>query len=728
MVDGYLQKAQMADKELSTEEALALISAPREPVVTTAPLGSQLLESFGRGSYGSTVGLLDALTSAKTYAPLVNPQTYKDIGQYVYDQPLQAIESGARTIGRGSTQTAAALASAPYGAALGMWAGGLKGALAGGMATGATGGAAGGLLWDKIMQSAGFDPATTSEQDINKLAEETGALLSGEAFTRGAGRALKSASNVLIPGVAQTEKQVAAQIAAGNELKAQGVNESDLYNAIAKREKLSEVNPAAKNLSTAELTGNQNLAILEDQLQKQPATAITTANAKTLATNEADDLIGKIADFSGVNLATRGKSIQSQFRSKRRAALDEASKPFTGPLKDIEVRVGGLTKNVDDALAPWMQEGKAPLNKEVSSIVDELKTIAEPTPITKTQVSGAIPEYGVSGTKTTTEIGTTLPSTTVGSLQNLRSRALKVARTSKLRDVKAQALDVADAITKQIEFGLDAESVFKQTPGLKAEWQNGNQQYRDTMELYYRSPLAKAMNKVNGEDVINALKKSEAIKNFQDVFGNITPEVVSGPQRSLLSSVLKKYKTLKTPESKVRFLEDNRKLFEGTGVWPSMQNVIDYHQSTIGTKALVPSGARLESLPLSQAAQKGISGTPYVPNRTGPITNLILGTSTLGGIPAVMNKMAKSKAAKLTEKAGLIGQELSKSINPDYAQKLVSLANIADQQAKFKRGYSPYAVLSSALNAARPSEEQVQTPINQSQELSTEEALALLGQ
>ena len=714
----------MANRELTTEEALALLQGAA-PKPTNAGLGNQLFESFGRGARGSTVGLVDALTSAETYKPLIQPETYTQLGKYVYEQPLQAIESGARTIGRGALGTAGALVSAPVGAAMGLRTGA---PLTGALTAGATGGAAGGLLFDKIAQAIGVDPQTTAEEDVKKLAEETGAFVSGDLFMRGTGKALKSVSNKLIPGVAENQKDVAAQIAAGNELKAQGINSYELDGLIEQKNELAATNPAMRNLTTAELTDNQNLAILEDQLQKGPATTIATTNKKMAAMKEADQLVTNLADFARVNPAERGNKIRSEFRTRRKAAIEKASEPFKGPLQKIDISVGGLTSEIDDALSPWMQEGKAPLNKEVASVVSEIKSIAEPAPIVKTTTTGAIPEYGVAGVTTAETIGSGLPQASVGSLHNLRSRMLKLARTSKQKDVKAQALDVADVITKRIERGLEVEGVLKDNPTLKAEWQLGNEQYRSTMDLYYRSPLAKAMNKANPEDVIKALKKSEVINNFQDVFGNLTSESITGPRRDLLAGVLKKYTTLKTPESKIKFLEDNRTLFENTGVWPSLRNALDYYQKTTGVTGMIPKGATGKSISLSEAAQKGIAAQEYAPKTTGPLTKLILGTTTLGTIPYVLDKVAKSKAAQLTQQSSRIGQELSKAMTPEYASKLIKLANVADQKAAFKKGYSPYALMSSALNAARTSEEPQMQPVTQQRELTTEEALALLGQ
>jgi hypothetical protein len=664
----------MADESnnshLSDEELLDRLNKAASTSSKPSESSPGVISSFGKGLFETgPEQLVSGVKTAANLAKALNPAL---LLQMIYSQKLEAptsqdIETAARNVGRPAMQLAGALTTG--GLALPTGPGAIPAA--------AAGAAGGGLLFDKLLQTLGIDQTPTPQEEANKLAEEFGSNLSGELITRGLGKVPQvlgkgkiatqlAAEKIAGPGSALATKleeiktgtsPEAIQATAGQELKNLGQTEEGLSSAAIQKQELAKQNPAMANLTTAEVTGSPELAILEKELSTASSTGLATQKATQAATTQADELITNLSKAKTVNKATTGEDVQKLFKEKRKEVGKQVGDPFKGEIMQQAASPKGAASEVEDALSSWRQEGRAPVDSKVEKIADDLKAL-------DSGVEVPAENFGTKAGYKPPQPKLEVPDTTVGALHNIRSRALSVARETKNTQVKAQALAVADVASNKIESALGKSS---------PEWKTMNANYRDYMDLYYRGKAAKTLGgkAIDPEKFWGKLRTSSGVEDFQKIFGGLHPESLHPANANFVDTIVSTYPKTGTVAAKMKWIESNRPALEKTGLWDSFQKSKDYFEKVTNAKA--QAGAlNLEHLPISERSKTLLQGKSQKLQALGDL--LLAGIYPKVGIPKAIYDLALAKRhAKI---GNLLSNELSKAKNPAYAAQLVQKADI----------------------------------------------------
>jgi len=509
----------------------------------------------------------------------------------------------------------------------------------------------------------------------------------GRIAGKGVSKIATSLADYLGP---QTEE--AAQRLVGKEI-SRIASPGELLEAAQTKEALTKVLPA-QNLTTAELTGIDELAQAERLLKTQPA---GDANIKFAATakQKLDDINQsalQLTDLGDPNPKRAGEAARSLLQGAEERQRKAASELFTEEVKSIPVPVKGLAKEAKKSFIRFFPES------DINTADNELwnlyeKLIEETAPKGKLKKGEAI-------------------TTTVGRLQELRSAILDVGRRAQdgTRD-ESFANSLSEIIAKQIDAVEGTESLST----ARAAWREYKQRWFFD-ESGQRAPLNKVLRKQSPEDIIAEVSKKSAVSDeYAKVLGGLEP--------NKLATEMADFANKETVDEKLKWIRDKRAIYVDSPIWPLVQGWEDILKRTqtaaksADVPALSPSNIDVQAKSLIRALGGESRVLPSSP--ADAVTISALGnvarsgiTSTLGGkISGALSAAAlrfglptaqrgtelvataltqalqdPATAYKYVADAAKFGEEAAAQTAMRGQKFLDSLASIAPQTAALARG------------------------------------------
>lgn len=561
------------------------------PIATTTPTAQMTPAQpslWDLTSRGISSGLSDVAALPGQIGTIIEnaPSLASALGTKIYNDPLGSLASGARGAGRMVFQGVGGAGGAVGGAALGGLTSpvtGPIGPLVGGIGGLGVGTAAGGLAYDKLENDAvrkanelislfggkPFElpnPETPAQQYEKGVREATGAI-AGESllrplaglfkFAKGAtkyGKAtMQEALQEQIPFEGPVQKAFPSKITVSDQQKGvvgdllvqAGVTPEQLQRAAAlKKSGL----PEYKNLSTADLLGNEKLKVAESAVAQSPAGQLPfqELNKKQLA--ELNQMVGDLMSFPGSEGFELGQRIKDSFVKLKQESNDKIRNLYDFLYKQSGQKTyttTTLAKEIADTVGDIVPEGYA----RDKSVID--KIIKNLTP--KDDVG--MPTFGdvsvIDGVK---KIATTENRYDIRNLIGVSSRLKTEARA--LRDKKLgqealmydKAADVVDAFIGKTEFSKEFEMANKERAKFAQLFEQGNVSNLDVPFGIAPENVAATLGK-NTDQWVQSLK---VLGKDQDA------------TRALLTQRLREFDNISDVNAKIKWLDENASLFKST--------------------------------------------------------------------------------------------------------------------------------------------------------------------
>lgn len=455
------------------------------------------------------------------------------------------------------------------------------------------GGAAGSFLSTPVRAGLDYLTGTTPEKSrLQQGAEEAALGLGIETTLRGLGAAGRLALPLVRKGAGlyralmgpATEE--AAQQLVGAELPkimvgseaaqsavGQAVAREQLAQAAAEKEALVQAGAPASTLTTPQLTRSEQLArtqaLLEGQSLGQANTQLAEQAANQIA--EINAAAESLTALKDPNPKRAGEAARNLLESAREKARTEAGAKFTDEVRNIVAPVEGIAKDVKASFKSIFQDTKVLTpSGELGDLYDKIRKLEAAAP-TEKAAAGFGRQAAKAAEKPTT--------TTVGMLQDMRSRALELAReagdgsreelfANRLVDLLGKRIDSV----KGTEALVEARTLWKQ---FKQRW------YR--AEDGQLAPLAKLLRKQNPEDIITSVGKKSAVSDeYARVLGGLEP--------NKLAVEMADFAKQKTVQQKLDWLASKRAVYADSpiaGTLNQWEGILKQIQKT-GESANVP--------------------------------------------------------------------------------------------------------------------------------------------
>lgn len=470
-------------------------------------------------------------------------RAFAEMGIGAIESPRTLVEEGA-SIGGSVIGGAAGAAAGPVGAILGS--------------------ALGSYADVPIQMGIDYFTGTTPQQSRLGQANEEALLGAGvETALRGAGALGRFALPVARRGASlyrslmgpSTEE--AAQRLVGAELPnimvgqetaqsalGQALAREQLVQAAAEKEALVQAGVPATTLTTPQLTGSQQLARTESLVSDQAlgkANEIIAANASKQL-DEINAAAESLTALKDPNPKRAGEAARGLLESARKKAQTEAGAKFTDEVRNITAPIEGIAKDAKSAFKSIFQDTKVLTpSGELGDLYEQVRTLEAAAPTEK-----AAAGFGRQAPKAAEKPTTT----SVGMLQDMRSKALELAReagdgsreelfANRLVELLGKRIDNV----KGTEALVDARNSWRQ---FKQRW------YRS--EDGQQAPLAKLLRKQNPEDIISSVSKKSAVSDeYARVLGGLEP--------NKLASEMADFTKQKTVQQKLNWLESKRAVY-----------------------------------------------------------------------------------------------------------------------------------------------------------------------
>lgn len=443
--------------------------------------------------------------------------------------------------------------------------GGSAGLVLGG-APGAVLGSALGSYADVPVQAA-FDYASGADIPVSARVGEAskeaalGALIEGGLRVTGwAGKAASPFAKKAYSTIADyfgPQSAETAQRLVGSEI-TNLVPEEELRKAVANKEILSRMGMPASNLTVADMTGNQQAAMAEKLMSRQPVAQanMTFANNARNQLEEINNTAKSLVDIQDPNPKRAGEAAKTLLEKARESQNNAAGSLFTDEVRQIKAPIKGIAGEVDSVQKSIFKDS------EVLGPGDQVQGLME-------QIKGL--EQAPAAEKAPVGFGRKAPEkkpapveSTVGTLQDLRSKALEIARgaTTGSRD-ELVAERLVDVLGKRIDAVEGTESLVE-----------ARDQWRKFKQTWYReedgqlSPLAKLLRKQNPEDIISAVSKKSAVSDaYQEAVGKI----VGGIEPNKLATEMADFANQSTVDAKLNWIRNKRAVYADSPIWPVVQ-------------------------------------------------------------------------------------------------------------------------------------------------------------
>lgn len=521
------------------------------------------------------------------------------------------------------------------------------------------------------------DAATSTEIDLGIRAIP----YVGQAF-----RALKKPVGSLLAKTIGTADKLEADKALANALNKMGVSEETALAAKEAKDKLVKLNPANKNLTTAQILQNPNLATTEQLLAKQP---IAQANIVLADTQRAivDDVAKeakKLVEVFDPNKKIGGAQIQDLYRAARKSRAEKAGALFTEEIKSVKIPVKDMKGAVRDAKNVYKEfYSESPIsNPQAKKILSEIFKYGRKAPAAKAPAGfGRVAE--------TTEQA--VEKLTVGKVQDWASKLSEIGR--KTSDPKLRRfLNGRGGFVENLYKSVDATDAGEGLKLARNEW-------RKFADDFYRGPL-KNIEKKSGEDVVKFVRgKSRESDAFNKIIGVENPQALN-QEFSDFIKIGQGKDPVAAATAQLKWIEKKRPVYEGTPIWNTLKKAQDTLQRSLSTKNMMgtaPNAAvqNIENLGVKDKgilrALTGRGDTPQVP---AGLTNRALAFITNQSIEKQAEKAANIAGSNLLnalkdpgEMANVFRRaRLAEAIKPgvEAAQSRVALQNLITSQSSPK--------------------------------------------
>ncbi len=305
----------------------------------------------------------------------------------------------------------------------------------------------------------------------------------------------------------------------------------ELTKAAEAKQALSSALPA-ETLTTAEITGSDTLAQAERLLKTQPAGNANiefAANAKQKLEDINQSAL-QLTDLGDPNPKRAGEAAKALLQGAEERQRQAASELFTDDVRNIVAPIGGIAKQVKNINQEVYQTTKvfAP-EGELGDLFRKIEKLEE---------------------KEATE-------TSVGMLQDLRSKALELSRAAPegSRD-ELFANRIVDLLGKKINSVEGTEGL----TAARAAWREYKQRWFYD-ESGQRAPLNKLLRKQSPEDIIADVSKKSAVSDeYAKVLGGLEP--------NKLATEMADFANKQTVDEKLKWIRDKRAVYADSPIWP----------------------------------------------------------------------------------------------------------------------------------------------------------------
>jgi soluble lytic murein transglycosylase-like protein len=326
-------------------------------------------------------------------------------------------------------------------------------------------------------------------------------------------------------------------------------------------------------LTTPQLTGSEQLARTEALLQGQPLGQANVQLAET-ATKQLDEINAAAESLSALkdpNPKRAGEAARTLLESAREKQRTSAGALFTDEVRAITAPIEGISKDASGAYKSIFQDTKVLTpSGELEELYEKIKKL-EASPAKEKASAG----FGRQAAKTAEKPTTT----TVGMLQDMRSKALELSREATEGSQEELFADrLVNLLGKRIdnvkgtEALVDARNSWRQ---FKQSW------YRDSDGQ--RAPLATLLRKQNDEDIISSVSEKSAVSDaYAKVAGGLEP--------NKLATEMADFVQQGTVEQKLKWLRSKRAVYADSPIASTLdqwESILKRIQGTEG-KAAVP--------------------------------------------------------------------------------------------------------------------------------------------
>ena len=331
--------------------------------------------------------------------------------------------------------------------------------------------------------------------------------------------------------------QEAAQTAVG-----QAAAEQKLIDAATEQARLSQLGLQSSTL--ADLTQSPAVARTEALLSKQTAgnANVRFAEATERQIQEINEAAQSLVNIKDPNPKVAGQAARELLEKARTAENASASDAFTEEVRGLTAPIEGIAKSARSAFRAIFKDTKV-LKPEgdVGDLYRKVRAL-EKAPEAEKAAAGfgrAAPKAGEAPT-----------TTTVGKLQDLRSRALELARAAEdgSRD-ELLAKKLVDILGEKIDNVKGTESLVE----ARKKWRQYKQRWFYDADGQ-RAPLNKLLRKQNPEDIIKDVSKKSAVSDEY-------AKVLDAREPIKLASEMSEFAKLKTVDEKLKWIEKKRAVY-----------------------------------------------------------------------------------------------------------------------------------------------------------------------
>lgn len=397
-----------------------------------------------------------------------------------------------------------------------------------------------GQATEEAVLGAGIETALRGAGGLGRLAlpvARRGASLYRSLMGPGTEEAAQRLVGAELPGI--MVGQETAQSALG-----QALAREQLVQAAAEKEALTQAGLPASTLTTPQLTGSEQLARTEALLQGQPLGQANVQLAET-ATKQLDEINAAAESLSALkdpNPKRAGEAARSLLESAREKARTESGAKFTDEVRNITAPIEGIAKDARGAYKSIFQDTKVLTpSGELEDLYEKVLKLEAAAPSQK-----AAAGFGRQAPKAAEKPTTT----TVGMLQDMRSKALELSREAAEGSQEELFADrLVNLLGKRIDNVKGTEALVE----ARNSWRQFKQRwYRDADGQ--RAPLSALLRKQNPEDIISSVSKKSAVSDEY-------AKVVGGLEPNKLATEMADFVQQGTVEQKLKWLRSKRAVY-----------------------------------------------------------------------------------------------------------------------------------------------------------------------
>ena len=499
-------------------------------------------------------------TPTATPTPMMTPAAMPELSfldrlrgaTYSMPQPFQALTRGGLAIAE-SPRT-----FLEEGASIG---GSVVGGTAGGVLGGPPGAILGGALgsYADVPIQLGLDYLLGTTPKQSRIGQATEEAIIGAGLET----ALKATPPLVRYGVGGLTRLIGPETVQGarglvGEELSKLVTRRELDRAAVEKATGTEIGLPISQMTTAQLTRNETLAQAEQLLKTQPLgnANITFAKQARDQIEEINQTAKQLTNLNDPNPKRAGEAAIGLLEKARKNQFDSAGSLFTDEVRAISAPVKGIADDVS-SIEKDIYKGSDVLgpSERLQGLINQIQDLEKTAPLPKTPAG-----FGREAPKA--KPATT--KTTVGTLQDLRSKALEIARNAP--DGSRDEL-VADRIEKLLGKRMDDIEGTQTLKEARTAWREAKQTwYKDENGLM--APLAKLLRKQSPEDVIADVSKKSATS---DAYQKAVSKIVGGLEPNKLATEMADFAEQVTVDDKLNWIRDKRAIYIDSPIWETIR-------------------------------------------------------------------------------------------------------------------------------------------------------------